>query len=262
MCRYFILSAFAGLLFCSCGADAPAPVAENTALKGILAAEYAQLKERHEEFFLPPRTLQQQRRKIQFAPLLAASVAFDDNIWRAQLWSQYQIRSSQKIDYYHTTIQGSYEDSLYIINLQPEPQDRHQLHRQLVWDKKGYLIYEGQALDFALITVDTLAPAPYLLVLQPDTRPSHHFLAYSSSSNSLVDKIDNYSDNLPPTFSQPDLGFSYAPEKLKLSVKDIDGDGLQDLVFEGTKLLANKQKEPVSLNFIYRKSKDAFMFAP
>ena len=262
MCRYFILSAFAGLLFCSCGADVPAPVAENTALKGILAAEYAQLKERHEEFFLSPRTLQMQRRKIQFAPLLADSVAFDDNIWRAQLWKQYQIRSSQKIDYYHTTIQGSYEDSLYIINLQPEPQDREQLHRQLVWDKNGYLIYEGQALDFALMAVDTLAPAPYLLVLQPDTRPSHHLLAYSSSSNSLVDKIDNYSDNLPPTFSQPDLGFSYTPEKLKLSVRDVDGDGLQDLVFEGMKLLANKQKEPVSLNFIYRKSKDAFMFVP
>jgi hypothetical protein len=236
------------------------------AVKAILVEQQKSLSMKNADFFLPPLQRLQLRKKLRFAPIAQADsvVVFDPNTWRAALWEQYQIRTNalQTMEYFHCPIQGTYEDSLHILNIKLDENTKKPVSMQLVWDKKGQLIHESDAQYFALFVLDSINNAPFMLLVDPDTRPNHHLLAYSSFSHTLVDKIDNYSDNLPATHSQPQLGVNYAPETLVMEVADFNGDQLSDLLFSGTEVSKSGKKNPVALYFLYRKSKDAFMYVP
>jgi hypothetical protein len=253
-------------IFAACAKPQADNQAGTNAVKAILVEQQKTLDMKNADFFLPPLQRLQMRKKLRFAPIAQADTfaVFDTAVWRAALIEQYQIRTNalQSMQYFHCPIQGSYEDSLHILNIKLDQNTKKPVSMQLIWDKKGQLIHESDAQMFSLFVLDSLNNAPFILLLDPDTRPNHHLLAYSSFSHTLIDKIDNYSDNLPATYSQPQLDVTYTPNELTMQVADFNGDKLSDLLFSGTQILKNGKKTPILLYFLYRKSKDAFMYVP
>ncbi len=208
-------------------------------------------------FFVSQRKRETMRRRQIFAPLVARMDTFriDTAEWLRTLSLQYQLPASQpfQLAYTRSALQGSYEDSLHIVELYAaDPAE----NRQFVWDERGQLLHEGQSDYFAFLRVDS-TEAPYLL-LSSAQRPYFRLLAYSSTSGVLIDKIDLTSENLPALRDADTL--KYANGSLLPSGEDTNADGYTDLVFSGARLLRGNKTAPLRYVFLFRRAKDAFFF--
>lgn len=234
-------------------------------IQDLLAAEQKNIKSYHNKFFSTPEQELRLRKTQIFRPFtLPDTLDFDSAVWRNALAEQYQVRldSSQSFDYWHIPVQGCTHEKLHICHI-PFPKNKN-AHKVLVWDTEGRLIFENEGLEFELFNLnkEDSTAFPYLLFVQEETRPNHQLMAYSPEGNTFIDKLDHYSENLPATMKSLEEGINYTPSILKISVEDLNKDGLADINFYGHQIIKGGEKRFIRHVFLYIKTKDIFAYTP
>lgn len=260
-----IATALHALIFCALLALPACDEAANAAQAAAdehtrtqLIAELTELAQRlptHDLRFFVSQRRQQSMRRLQPFTLLPQkndTTPIDTMQWLNTLRLQYQLPAQPyQLAYTRTPLQGSYEDSLHIVELYAAESSQN---RQFVWDKQGRLVHESQADYFAFLPLDSAA-APYLLI-SSEQAPFLRLLAYSATSSVLIDKLDTNADNLPPLRSHDTT--QYTGGTLTPKGEDVNADGYADLVFTGT--TQGKKPQPRRYVFQFRRAKDAFFW--
>lgn len=253
------------LVLNSCQEEALTIPNSHAYIQQLLKEEQKSIETYHNKFFSTPQQELRLRKTQIFQPLtLPDSIAFDSMVWRDALLQQYQVRldSSQKFNYWNIPVQGCNHEKLHICHI-PSSKNKA-LHKVLVWDIEGRLIFESDGLEFELfyLNKEDSSHYPYLLFVQADTRPNHQLMAYSPEGNTFIDKLDHYSENLPATMKSLDEGINYSPSILKISIEDLNKDGLPDINFYGHQTIKGGEKRFVRHVFLYIKTKDIFAYSP
>lgn len=234
-------------------------------IKGLLQQEQKNISAYHNRFFSTPQQTQRLRKMQVFEALnLPDSLPFDSSVWRKALAEQYQIKldSTQQFSYTQQAVQGCNHEKLHICHIPPSKNKA--IHKTLVWDTDGRLILENESLDFELLYLnkEDSTQFPYLLFVQAESKPNHQIMAYSPEGNIFIDKLDHYSENLPATMRSLDEGIYYTPSILKISVEDLNKDGLADINFYGQQTMKGGEKRFIRHVFLYIKTKDIFAYTP
>lgn len=173
------------------------------------------------------------------------------------------------------TYMYGYSDSLWIVELKALDDNLchpYGLRRQFIFDAAGHLIYEDSATQVEFVKI-WKEKSPLLMTLNSDCkgRGQHHFYKYESGQ--LIDIFNVLLETTPLTYDEQksDDYAIFQPAVLTLSVVDKNGDGRNDLVFSGQRLLLkgpdNKQytesapykREKVEYVFLYEPGEDWFI---
>ena len=128
---------------------------------------------------------------------------------------------------------------------------------QTLFTANGRLIGSVFAESYKFVNINK-NENPYLFTLETTQHGNGGHSLYKLNGDTLEDSYDGFSDCYLRTYDSNEDYSINEPFELKLSIKDFNNDGFNDISFSGS-LITNDKKTPVSFQFIFNKQTGHFI---